>query len=411
MPFLQEELINFSLKGWLGIFGVGDRYTAPDNYAWYEEIYSNDILVRDANVWKEIYKIPAAATQTSAVNNAAALPLLIEDYATTPLRLTPAINNKAFFACTTYGDFTTRVGGWIMPQLLTHVTTPQGYTVRLYNGDPNAGGTEITTTVGQDPGTSRVGWFFHYATGVIKVSSDFSSIVDPTDVWIQGFRYIGKTVENGFWLDPVVSSAVTDPTSVSPSLGDSYIVPSGAVGVWSTHVGDIAKWVGYWKYFTPTEGVCVYDLNVHGYYNYDLSGNWSAFGGAGSIGFYNDSSYLGAVTNINIKGDRALGTISGTVGVVHVPPKDVVLRTRLSVTGSISSGSVFDVTSSGVNYVKTGDNGDLETTNVLFNNNKDIFALLNGVELEKSIEFVWVSQTTCQINFNLDNGDVLLIYS
>jgi len=30
MALISEELINFSVKGWLGILGSGDRNTAPD---------------------------------------------------------------------------------------------------------------------------------------------------------------------------------------------------------------------------------------------------------------------------------------------------------------------------------------------------------------------------------------------
>jgi hypothetical protein len=52
----------------------------------------------------------------------------------------------------------------------------------------------------------------------------------------------------------VRSAAVTTPPA-SPGAGDRYLVPAGATGVWSTHVGAIAAYDGTaWTYVVPTEG-------------------------------------------------------------------------------------------------------------------------------------------------------------
>ena len=57
MAFTTEELVNFSFKGWLGVLGTGDRDTAPDNFAWYEEPFTNDIIVKPTQVWTELDSI------------------------------------------------------------------------------------------------------------------------------------------------------------------------------------------------------------------------------------------------------------------------------------------------------------------------------------------------------------------
>ena len=70
-----------------------------------------------------------------------------------------------------------------------------GYTIRLYQGNPSSGGVEITTTVDIDG--ADVGWFIMYGAGAVIVSSSFSGITDPNDLWITGYQYIGKTIEDG----------------------------------------------------------------------------------------------------------------------------------------------------------------------------------------------------------------------
>ena len=52
-----------------------------------------------------------------------------------------------------------------------------------------------------------------------------------------------------------VASATRSSPPSTPANGESYIIPSGASGAWSSHVGAIAQWLnGAWKYYTPVEG-------------------------------------------------------------------------------------------------------------------------------------------------------------
>lgn len=51
-------------------------------------------------------------------------------------------------------------------------------------------------------------------------------------------------------LQDVLDNTITTPPG-SPSLDDSYIVPSGATGAWSGNTNKIATWNGTWTYYTP----------------------------------------------------------------------------------------------------------------------------------------------------------------
>ena len=58
----------------------------------------------------------------------------------------------------------------------------------------------------------------------------------------------------------VISMAETVPP-LTPSEGDAYIIPSGAMGEWADKVGQIARWTSrqavltpQWEYFIPRHG-------------------------------------------------------------------------------------------------------------------------------------------------------------
>lgn len=232
MAFTTEELVNFSFKGWLGVLGTGDRDTAPDNFAWYEEPFTNDIIVKPTQVWTELDSIPPANTlalaQTAAVNN----PTIIQDFSSTAaaLRLTPTPNEKVFFATTVFGDLTTRVRNWILPQLIPLTSgfgaqaglASIGYQIRIWQGDPNSGGTEITTTQGQVG--ARTAWVMSFGAGAVKFASDESLITDPNDLYITGFVYIGDTVAD------IGSGGGNDPRLDTVQEADQNLVVANTTG-------------------------------------------------------------------------------------------------------------------------------------------------------------------------------------
>ena len=193
MSFLSEELINVAFKNLAGnILGSGNRNTTPDNLAYYEEEFSPDKIIKPQNIWTQFSSIPSAGNLATAQSNAVANPTIIQDYTSAPIHCTPSDNGKLFLATSTYNDLTTRLKNWIQPQMIPNAGRASiGYFIRVYNGNPLTGGTEIPFT--QDKSGAITGFVIDYASGAILFSSSFSFIIDPTNIWITGFRYIGLT--------------------------------------------------------------------------------------------------------------------------------------------------------------------------------------------------------------------------
>jgi len=175
----------------------------------------------------------------------------------------------------------------------------------------------------------------------------------------------------------------------------------------SSHVGTVvligALWVN-----KATENVFVCVDNTPTLAVWKILGSG---GGGGSLEYYDHSVYLGSIDSLDVSGDRLSGSILGSSGFIDSPPNGLTLLTTLSVTGTIVSGSNFSVVGSGLNYIKSGDNGFLEISSILFIDNNYIVVKLNGVELEKNIDAVWSSSNSIIINYDLDIGDIITIYS
>jgi len=170
---------------------------------WYETFNPYSSLMDGGQVLTELSSIPAAGNLTAAQNNATANPTLIQNLsaAADAVRLTPVAgtNNSTYIAYSTYNNPASGVlTNWLQPQLIQQSSgaPSNGYSIQLYDGDPNAGGTLVSTSEGQT-GTGEnatVGWIFNYARGILLIASDFvASVSNP---YIIGFRYIGKTALN-----------------------------------------------------------------------------------------------------------------------------------------------------------------------------------------------------------------------
>ena len=84
--------------------------------------------------------------------------------------------------------------------------------------------------------------------------------------------------------------------------------------------------------------------------------------------------------------------------------------TKLAITDSKVSGSTYSVTSSGVDYTKSGDDGNLLSTAVGFNGAEYIGIFLNGVYQGRT-HAVWASATSFTLDTAVDNGDEIIILS
>lgn len=279
MAFLEEEIENFLFKYAHGILGTGNRTTAPNNMTWYEEYFSL-LQEIDARMVYDFSLVPEAKDIATAQANAAANPTIIRDCSLPgqAIHMTPSPNNRVFFATDTYGDLTTRIKNWIKPQ--NHPRTDPGfegmpsigYMVRVYNGNPDTGGTEITTSIEQSG--ARTGWTFHFGTGALVVASSFSAITNPYDVWIRGFVYIGETAgSSSLWKK--VGNDLTPANNENVAIGGVPADLSAILDVSSTTKGVLIPRMTSTERLaiaSPAESVIVYDTTQRSYYAY--IGEW-----------------------------------------------------------------------------------------------------------------------------------------
>jgi hypothetical protein len=196
--FSNQEQINLASKVLEG--GVID---ANPTAVWYETFFANNFIVDASSVWTALATIrqyPASTRTIAQQNVSGPLAGFVEDRTAfaSAVRLTQVAgtNSSTWAAYSTYGNASSALlKNWLLPQLVPQSSgsPSNGYAISLYNGNPAAGGTLVTTTAGMTGTgeTKSVGWVFNYAGGLLLLSADFRAQI--TDPWIVGFRYIGPT--------------------------------------------------------------------------------------------------------------------------------------------------------------------------------------------------------------------------
>ncbi len=76
---------------------------------------------------------------------------------------------------------------------------------------------------------------------------------DWTQFW-QALQVLGLAPDRRRrWL--VINSMTQASPPASPTVGDTYLIPTGATGLWAANIGNIAQWSGSsWSYVTPPDG-------------------------------------------------------------------------------------------------------------------------------------------------------------
>jgi len=228
MGFSDQERLNMNSKALMT--SVIDANPVAQ---WYETRNPYALLLKGDKVLTNFEAVPVAGNLATARSNAAANPTIIEDLSavTDAIRLTavPGTNNSTFLAYRTYNDTTSqKLDNWIQPQMVPQTTGAAsiGYSIILYDGDPNAGGTEVTTTDGTTGSGSAktVGWYWNYALGMLLLSEDFrSSVSNP---YVMGFRYVGTTAND---TDTDSTILVADETIAAGDI--VRVVKNGEVGL------------------------------------------------------------------------------------------------------------------------------------------------------------------------------------
>lgn len=115
--------------------------------------------------------------------------------------------------------------------------------------------------IDEDLGVGQVGtevtalWLNMTQEEIIKVIEGAGLVLNPADwtqLW-QALRILGFSSSNRRWT--AVNSMTLSSAPGAPALGDTYLIPAGATGIWSAQIGKIAEWNGQsWSYVTPPDG-------------------------------------------------------------------------------------------------------------------------------------------------------------
>ena len=259
MSFTTQERINAVAKALLG--GVLD---ADPGTQWYESTMPFGFVLNSTMVWTQGTVVKGAPAANLAIAQAfcaagtGALDGIVQDHSTpaTAIRLTamPGVSNT-YVALATYGDFSSAyMDNWLKPQFVpqTNGQPSFGYAMRLFNGDPNAGGVEIGTTdgtTGVGP-LKSVGWVWNYDNGLLLLASDFAALVP--DPYIMAFRYVGTTAGSGggggaslavYDEGNLVNAAVTEINFIGADvLAHKAGLPAGRVDVYIPAPPFLSHW-------------------------------------------------------------------------------------------------------------------------------------------------------------------------
>lgn len=134
---------------------------------------------------------------------------------------------------------------------------------------------------------------------------------------------------------------------------------------------------------------------------------------AGDIIIDDEGVLQGTAGEMDFIGSGVDVSVVAGIATVDIPatPSVVIKKTRLEAVGHVVAGSPLSVVASGVGYIKSGDNGFLEISSILFISNNNIQICPGGAEEVKGVDVVWVNSNTFTLSTDLDPGDYILIYS
>ncbi|MEH6701465.1 DUF2793 domain-containing protein [Parasphingorhabdus sp.] len=102
-----------------------------------------------------------------------------------------------------------------------------------------------------------------------------------------------------FLIHPVVQAIETDPTTITPVAGQSWLVGSGATDDWLDHDDQIAGWSGNgWQFFSPLPSMRVYIESADNFAIYRESWQLAIEVGSPVAGSFIDAEARGSIDSI-----------------------------------------------------------------------------------------------------------------
>ena len=191
MPASQEQKVDFLLKK-IGYSasktGIAEDESAigintNTQKAPFAEDIPSPLVVPSSSLWGDTSYIPTTppgsdTTYVKVYSTSSALRMTRDS--------TVGSTVRTYIAYTTYNNTSSaRLTNWIDTQFGAN------YILKVYKGDPNSGGTELTQVGGNN---KTDGWFFDYSSGVLNFNGvNTPDGIDATNIYIVGYRYIGRT--------------------------------------------------------------------------------------------------------------------------------------------------------------------------------------------------------------------------
>ncbi len=177
--------------------------------SWYEVRQNFEFVSDPSKIYLDFNAIrnnPAIDIATAQALSTGTLNGIVQDLSALSgaIRLTeiPGTNASTYRAFINQSFVSGALGDWIQPQYAPRPNNnnapSNGYQIRLFDGDPNTSGSEIFITDGTTgTGAAKsVGWTFNYGMGMLFLSNDFRTTLTNPDLFIAGFRYTGRTIND-----------------------------------------------------------------------------------------------------------------------------------------------------------------------------------------------------------------------
>ena len=298
----------------------------------FAEAVPSPLVIASSSVWADSANIPASP------------PGSLTDYVRVYLSATSGhkmtvdstvSGNRSYIAYSTYNDNTSGIlGDWIDTQF------GSSYIVKVYKGDPNAGGTALSAA---GSGSSD-GWFCDYSSGILNFNdSNVPSGVTDTNIYIVAYRYIGK---KGVITAGAASSVTTLDVSGISTFNGGVTIGGGA-----TITSDLTITGGQTTVVNlNVTGVTTFVNSIYDEGNLDVDGKTDlddlSVAGVATFSALVDANAGIDVTghseldNVNVSGVITAAQFSGGSGGGTTIGEDIATRNLSVSTGSTFTGAI-----------------------------------------------------------------------